>query len=172
MMSKKQKKIKTSIDFQFGIDGIIPSTQQAYHKNKVNLEIKAEEKEKIIAFKKRISDVLNEQSKQLEQFPTNNELFVFILQYFISEQKYKERDLDNMAKTILDLLEVKFYQDDKQVKTLLISKKIDKTNIPQNFAYIAIKELKNNQDINVLKVSGIDRSIVLYQELKSRKAIL
>ena len=74
-----------------------------------------------------------------------------------------------MAKTILDLLEGKFYRDDKQVKTLLISKKVDRKNIPQDFIYIAIKELKNNQDIDVLRVSGIDRSVVLYQEIKNRK---
>ena len=168
-MSKKQKKIKTTIDFQFGIYGIIPSKQRAYHKEKVSLEIRSKEKEKIVAFNKRLIDNLNEQLKRLEQFPTDNELFVFILQYFVSEQKYRERDLDNMAKTILDLLEGKFYRDDKQVKTLLISKKVDRKNIPQDFIYIAIKELKNNQDIDVLRVSGIDRSVVLYQEIKNRK---
>lgn len=164
-MSKKDKKPKISIDFQFGIDDIIPATQESFGKDgKVDFTRRAEEKESIIVFNKKVSDVLVKQSRQLQQFPTNNEIFVFILQYFIAEKEYSSRDVDNMAKTILDLLKKRFYSNDGQVKALLVNKRIDKRNIPQNFAYIAIKELKKGQEMHFLKKS-IDRSVSFYKEL-------
>lgn len=164
-MSKKDKKSKISIDFQFGIDGIIPATQESFKRDgTVDFTRRAEEKASIVVFNKKVSDVLVKQSWQLQQFPTNNEVFVFILQYFIAEKEYSGRDIDNMAKTILDLLKKRFYSNDGQVKTLLINKRIDKINIPRNFAYIAIKELKKGQEMNFLKKS-IDRSVNFYREL-------
>ena len=72
-----------------------------------------------------------------------------------------------MAKTILDVLKERFYRDDGQVKTLLIGKKIE-GRVSRNFAYIAIKELKGGRDVDALKISGLERSITLYQELRSK----
>lgn len=72
-----------------------------------------------------------------------------------------------MAKTILDVLKERFYEDDGQVKTLLIGKKMEK-RISQNFAYVAIKELKDMRDVDALKISGLERSVTLFQELKSQ----
>ncbi len=75
-----------------------------------------------------------------------------------------------MAKTILDLLRNRFYRDDSQVKTLLVGKKIEK-RVPQDFAYIAIKKLSATQDVDALKISGIERSVTMFQELKSKKIL-
>jgi len=163
-MSKRKQKLKTNIDFQFGVFRIIPSTQQAYHKDAVDLSVRVKERKQTSGFDDEVSDILSRKQKDLGRFPTNNELFVFILQFFVSEQEYRKRDIDNMAKTILDSLKGKFYHDDKQVKTLLISKKIDKRRVPQDFAYIAIKELKTGEDLEILKVAGIHRAITFYQE--------
>lgn len=164
-MSKKNKKPKISIDFQFGIDNIIPSTQESFRKDgRVDFTRRAEEKKSIVVFNKKVSDVLTEQSEQLQQFPTDNEIFVFILQYFVADKEYNSRDVDNMAKTILDLLKKRFYNSDSQVKTLLVSKRIDKRNVPQNFAYIAVKELKKGEEMYFFKKS-IERSLNFYREL-------
>ena len=48
------------------------------------------------------------------------------MQYFAIEKEYVRRDVDNMAKTILDVLKSRFYRDDSQVKTLLVGKKLEK----------------------------------------------
>jgi len=73
-------------------------------------------------------------------------------------------------KTILDLLRNRFYYDDSQVKTLLAGKKIE-ARVPQNFAYIAVKKLSATQDVDALKISGLERSITMFQELKSKKVL-
>ncbi|MBI2595614.1 hypothetical protein HYW46_02665 [Candidatus Daviesbacteria bacterium] len=72
-----------------------------------------------------------------------------------------------MAKTILDVLKGEIYSDDGLVKTLLIGKKIE-SRIKQNFAYVAIKELRDGRDVDALKISGLERSVTLFQELKSQ----
>lgn len=72
-----------------------------------------------------------------------------------------------MAKTILDLLRGRFYRDDSQVKALLVGKKIEQ-RVSQNFAYVAIKKPGTRQDADALKISGIERSVTMFQELKSK----
>ena len=163
-MSKKQK--ISAIDFDFGVEAIIPSTQEAYQQD-FQQEIRKTEKEQLGTFKATLGEKLDVQLAGNDQFPSDREVFIFIMQYFASEKEYTRRDIDNMAKTTLDVLKGRFYQDDSQVKTLLIGKKIEQ-RIPQNFAYVAIKELKTEKDIDALKISGIERSVILFQELKSK----
>ncbi|MBI4215387.1 MAG: RusA family crossover junction endodeoxyribonuclease [Parcubacteria group bacterium] len=163
-MSKKSK--ISAIDFHFGIGEITPSTQEAY-RGEFEGAVRKVEKEQLTQFKKTLGQVLDEQLKDNEQFPSDREIFIFIIQYFVSEKEYKRRDIDNMAKTILDTLKNRFYRDDSQVKTLLVGKKIEQ-RIPQNFAYVAIQQLAQGRDADVLKISGIERSITLFQELKSK----
>ena len=73
-----------------------------------------------------------------------------------------------MAKTILDLLKGNVYYDDANVKILLISKEINR-QVTQNFAYIAIKRLSGDHNVNVLKIAGIERAIMIYNRIKSIK---
>lgn len=163
-MSKKSK--ISAIDFHFGISEIIPSTQEAY-REEFEGKVRKVEKEQLTQFKKTLAQVLDERLKDNEQFPSDREFFVFIIQYFASGKEYTRRDIDNMAKTILDVLKGRFYRDDSQVKTLLIGKKIE-PRIQQNFAYIAIQQLAAGRDADALKISGIERSVILFQELKSK----
>lgn len=97
--------------------------------------------------------------------------FVFIMQYFVGEAEYRGRDIDNMAKTILDVLKGRFYMDDGQVNTLLVGKKMDPKRVPHNFAYVAVRETKGNDDIMALRIAGLERCVSLYQELKSKGII-
>lgn len=166
-MSKKKSK-PSQIDFDTGIGAIIPATQEAYINETFDTQVRKTEKESLIAFKRVLGDRLDSELAQSETFPTDGEVFVFIMQYFGSEKEYQRRDVDNMAKTILDLLRNRFYRDDSQVKTLLVGKKIE-ARVPQNFAYIAVKKLSVTQDVDALKISGLERSVTMFQELKSKK---
>lgn len=167
-MSKKQP--LTPIDFDFGVGKIIPSTQEAHHGDRFDGQVRKTEKEGLSIFKSTLSSTLDSQLTNNEQFPTDGEVFVFIIQYFAVEKEYGRRDVDNMAKTILDVLKGRFYSDDSQVKTLLIGKKLEK-RVPQDFAYVAVKRLGSSQDVDALKISGLERSVTMFQELKSKKIL-
>ncbi len=164
-MSKKLK--ITAIDFDFGIGDIIPATQEAYSGGEFAGAIRKTEKDSLSVFKSTVIADLSARLTQNENFPSDGEVFIFIIQYFVAESEYRRRDIDNMAKTILDISKGKFYHDDSQVKTLLVGKKMEK-RVPQNFAYIAIKKLSVTQDIDALKISGLERSVTMFQELKSK----
>lgn len=167
-MSKKQ--VFTSIDFDFGIGEIIPATQEAHHSDKFDRQVRKTEKEELVIFKATLGSRLDSELAQNKQFPSDGEVFIFIIQYFVSDKEYSRRDVDNMAKTILDVLKNRFYRDDSQVKTLLVGKKIEK-RVPQNFAYVAVKRLSTSQDVDALKISGLERSVTMFQELKSKKIL-
>ena len=163
-MPKKSK--ISQIDFHFGVGEIIPSTQEAYHEG-FEGTVRKTEKEQLLRFKEALGFKLDTELKADERFPSDREIFVFIIQYFASEKEYTRRDIDNMAKTILDVLKGRFYRDDSQVKTLLVGKKMER-RIPQNFAYVAIQKLSSDRDADALKISGIERAVTLFQELKSK----
>lgn len=167
-MSRKDK--ITSVDFDFGAGDIIPSTQEAYHQGEFEALVRKAEKNSLVKFKDAIGFKLDAELKADARFPSDGEIFVFILQYFSVESEYARRDIDNMAKTILDVLKGRFYRDDSQVKTLLVGKKIEK-RVPQNFAYVAIKKLSATQDVDALKISGLERSVTMFQELKGRRVL-
>ena len=167
-MSKKQA--LTSIDFDFGVGEIIPATQEAHQSDGFDGQIRKTEKEGLTQFKKILSSELDSKLQDNECFPSDGEVFIFIIQYFASGKEYNRRDVDNMAKTILDVLKNRFYRDDSQVKTLLVGKKLEK-RVPQNFAYVAIKKLSISQDVDALKISGLERSVSMFQELKSKKVL-
>ena len=167
-MSKKQP--LTSIDFDFGVGEIIPATQEAYRSDELDGQVRKTEKEGLTVFKNTVGSVIDSKLESNEQFPSDGEVFVFIVQYFAAENEYRRRDVDNMAKTILDILKSRFYRDDSQVKTLLVGKKLEK-RVPQNFAYVAIKRLGASQDVDALKISGLERSVTMFQELKNKKVL-
>lgn len=167
-MSKKQK--LDQIDFHTGIGEIIPSTQEAFYKNNFSESVRRAEKANLIQFKQTLGFKIDKELKESKQFPSDNEIFIFIIQYFANEKEYRRRDIDNMAKTILDVLKSRFYRDDSQVKTLLVGKKMEE-RVPENFAYIAIKEMKGDRDVDAIKIAGIERAVTIYQELKSKNLI-
>lgn len=169
-MSKKKKIYQTVVDFDIGIGEIVPSTQEAFSGGEFSQATRKLEGTAIKIFKENFLQKVEKSLKNSTQFPTSSEIFIFVMQYFLSEKEYKSRDIDNMAKTILDLLKDKFYSDDGQVKTLLVGKKMEK-RVPKNFAYIAIKEPKDGRDVDALKISGLERSVTLFQELKGKKIL-
>lgn len=167
-MSKKQP--LTPIDFDFGVGQIVPATQEAHHSDGFDGQVRKTEKEALTVFKSTLGSELDSKLASNEHFPTDGEVFVFVVQYFAAEKEYGRRDVDNMAKTILDVLKNRFYRDDSQVKTLLVGKKLEK-RVPQDFAYVAVKRLGSSQDVDALKISGLERSVTMFQELKSKKIL-
>ena len=161
-----KKRNTTLVDFDFGIGTIIPSTQEAF-KREFKENIRKSESASLAVFKEKLIGELEIRLKNNTQFPTHSEVFVFIMQCFVSQKEYQGRDIDNMAKTVLDVIKDRFYIDDSQVKTLLIGKKKD-NRVPENFAYVALKELRGDRDVDALKISGLERAVTLFQELKSQ----
>ena len=126
------------------------------------------EKDELVRFRENFNIALDEDLVAKTQFPSRREVFVFVIQYFAAENEYARRDIDNMAKTILDILKGRFYYDDSQVKTLLVGKKRTDHRVDQNFAYIAIKELNDDRDVDALKISGVERAVTAFQESQAK----
>lgn len=157
--------------YQFLIDGIIPATQEAFKKTSVNRYIRREESASVKKFKEVVSThLLN--NRPPVSFPTSNSVFVAIIQFFTSTKKdYKTRDVDNMAKTVLDILEQnKFYKNDSQVRTLLVSKRVDLKNVPQNLGFIYVKVLEDGEDIQVIE-DLLKEALKLYEDLKAGNVV-
>jgi Holliday junction resolvase RusA-like endonuclease len=162
------QKLKLShIDFDIGIVGVTPSTQEAFHEG-YDGTIRKAEKDELVRFRENFNIALDEELVAKTQFPSRREVFVFVIQYFAAENEYVRRDIDNMAKTILDILKGRFYYDDSQVKTLLVGKKRTDHRVDQNFAYVAIKELNDDKDIDALKISGVERAVTAFQESQAK----
>ncbi|MBI4235143.1 RusA family crossover junction endodeoxyribonuclease [Candidatus Peregrinibacteria bacterium] len=107
-MGKKDKKRKiVKFDFEIGILDIIPSTRLT----------RKDETESIKIFKNTLLGELKTFLNQNGDFPTQDPVFVYIQQYFNSKKEYDRRDIDNLSKTILDILKLHIFEDDSQVQT-------------------------------------------------------
>lgn len=158
--------------YQFIVNGVIPATQEAFKKTGVNTYVRRQESESVKNFKKVVSQQLTIDTPP-QSFPTSKSVFVVIIQFFTStKNSYKKRDVDNMAKTVLDILEQnRFYMNDSQVRTLLVSKRVDLTNVPQDLGYVYIKELNDGEDVNAIR-PFLNEAMKLYTELKTGKVIV
>jgi len=138
-------------DYSFGLTKtIIPSKQDE------------REGEYVGAFKKLVEGRIVPEILTLPQFPSKKEVVLSVMQFFLTEKEYTSRDIDNMSKTILDCLKGKFYLDDSQVRTLLISKKIS-PKVKSNFVFVGVRELKGETDTGIVQDHLLEQAITLYQ---------
>ncbi len=137
-------------DYRFGLTEIIPSKQDD------------REGEKVSAFKTLVDKTITREIINLPTFPSKKEVVVFILQFFLLKKDYDTRDVDNMAKTVLDSLKGKLYIDDCQVRTLVASKKMYK-RVNSNFVFVAVKELQGDTDVDFAKDKLLEQAVTLYQ---------
>src|SRR3989338_4726368 len=86
---------------------------KAHHDDGFDARIRKTEKEGLAIFKKTLGLDIDLKLASNEYFPSDGEVFIFIVQYFGAEKEYGRRDVDNMAKTILDVLKNRFYHDDR-----------------------------------------------------------
>ena len=73
-------------------------------------------------FENQLKGKMKSELEHLPSFPTKEEVFVSISHGLHAAHEYRDFDLDNRAKTILDALKDAVYEDDKQVKVLLTDK--------------------------------------------------
>jgi len=154
-------------EYSLIIPGIIPATQESFKGgSKIDPEARKEEKECVTIFKKAVSGYVA-RDKPSDLFPSKGNLYVAIIQFFISDKKdYKRRDVDNMAKTVLDALnQGGLYKDDSQVRTLLVSKIVNLKIISQNLGFIYIKILEDGEDM-VFTKDIINQAIEMYNDMK------
>ncbi len=166
----KNKQMEKSYELIFS--GIIPATQEAFKKRGVVQSVRVTESNGLKTFKETIAKVIAQEDLP-SCFPTRQQVFVAIIQFYTSKKKdYNTRDVDNMAKTMLDILEKnKFYERDSQVRTLLVSKRVDLKIVPQNLGYIYIKVLEDSEDIEI--VDGmLKRALSLYSSIKENKVAI
>lgn len=166
-MPKKKRAGKTSIDYQIGFGGIIPATQEAFCNDGHSFTKRKEETPAVKKFKNTLTNLIKSELNNNTSYPTAKEVFIFIVQYFAVKNEYGSRDIDNMAKTVLDTFKGTIYKDDHQVKTLLVTKMMDH-RVPQNFTYISVKLLGSTQEVEATKISGLERSVTLFNEQKTK----
>lgn len=172
-MSKTKSKAKPiSYDIEIGIDEIIPSTQEAYKYDKSSEKVKMkEESEAVHKFINKYKPHIDSEVKKLshEKFPTKEEVFVLVIQFFNVLSQYNRRDIDNIAKTLLDILKGKIYYEDSQVK-ILVAVKLIEQRVPDNYAFVGVRTLDDWSETNFLKSVGIEAARNHYFEvMKSRK---
>lgn len=112
------------------------------------------------AFYKVVHQALQDVNK-LGVFPTKQPVLLVILQFFAEQKEYEKRDIDNMCKTMLAALKNILYEDDSQVKTIVVSKQLDK-RIPANFVYVGTKIVSTSDDTGMVNASKRD-ALLLYK---------
>src|SRR3989338_5988397 len=118
---------------------LVPAKAVTYKKaedGKVTETIKPKTHE----FENGLKEKMKHALKGVSLFPTKEHVFVSITHGLHSSNEYKNLDLDNRAKTILDALKGVVYDDDKQVRVLLTDK-IFLENTPESYCRFSVKIL-------------------------------
>ncbi len=69
---------------------------------------------------------------------------------------------------MLDTLKGKLFNDDVQVKTLIVSKHVER-RIPENFIFVGIKITTTDQDTGMIQANKAE-AIALYKQSKPTEA--
>jgi Holliday junction resolvase RusA-like endonuclease len=158
-----------NIEFLFGFMGgaAIPTKQDKYKPIQM-IRVEDDGKETVLDdfyIKKPDKDAVIEFHKSIQEQATKvfeNNLIIkrpdeveVILSISITESRYKEVDVDNLAKTVLDGLKGIAFDDDSQVSSLICSKHIHPMRV--NGIFIGINRLTQ-------KNKGLGGSIMLFSE--------
>ena len=149
------------VDYLFGYLGgkPIPSHQDKYKPIELigvtedgeeeildNVYIKNPAKNAVSEFQEKIRQDAEKIFGENGRIDTPTEIEV-ILSISVTERRFKEVDVDNLAKTVLDGLKGAAFEDDSQVASLIVSKHVHPMKI--NGIFIGITELNaNNQGFN------------------------
>ncbi len=72
-----------TFDYQFGLTEIVPSKQDE------------REREKVSIFRSLVEKTITPEIKASSIFPSKKEIVVFVMQFFLSNKEYVNRDVDN-----------------------------------------------------------------------------
>ena len=145
------------IDFLFGLYGgkPIPTKQDKFAPIEVtqinkegveeklnNFYVKKPDIDSVIEFNKSIQDVAGKifNSENIIRKPNEVEVIITIS---VTEKRFKEVDVDNLSKCVLDSLNKIAYEDDSQVSSLICNKHIHEMKL--NAIFIGITKLTKNR---------------------------
>ena len=159
------------IDFLFGLYGgkPIPTKQDKFapievtqiNENGVeeklnNFYVKKPDIDSVIEFNKSIQDVANKIFNEGNIIRKPNQIEV-IISISVTEKRFKEVDVDNLSKCVLDSLNKIAYEDDSQISSLICNKHIHEMKL--NAIFIGITKLTE-------KRKGIQGNIKLFGTTK------
>lgn len=164
-MPKQDRIEEIQPDFKtFYSDVVPPKDNSSYIDKQTGQRKESEQSDRYKTFIKIFRSLLKEKLQKNVKFPTKNQVFVFLVQFFHTQKSYYSYDLDNMAKTVLDVLKIHCYKDDGQVKLLLVYKKQCDERVKENHAYISIKILNDDRDLKIVKEAGLEKAVTSYQD--------
>jgi len=168
-------KSKGFFDFDIGLPLLVISRKDAFKDIKGEIDkvkIKKEGiKEKV--FKEILQDKIREMIKKQgleDQFPTQRPVCLLILQFFIVEKEYAQKDVDNIARSVLNAFEGVIYENDGQVKTLISEKKVNDKLVNENFLYVGVKFQKKESFSRFTKDVATGQAYRLFQKVKMQKS--
>lgn len=145
------------IDFLFGLYGgkPIPTKQDKFAPIEVtqinengeeeklnNFYVKKPDIDSVIEFNKNIQDVARKIFNKENIIKKPNEVEV-IISISVTEKRFKEVDVDNLSKCVLDSLNQIAFDDDSQVSSLICNKHIHSMKL--NAIFIGITKLSENR---------------------------
>ena len=149
------KALEPEIVYMAG-NALVPAKAVCYKKDsdgKVEETIKPRTHE----FENGLKKKMREELSGVSLFPTKEYVFLSITYGLHSSREYKNLDLDNRAKTILDALKGAVYEDDRQVKVLLTDK-LFLENTPESYFRFSVKILdKKTEKLLYKHLSRIGR---------------
>lgn len=146
----KQDKYKSIGEYKIvreGVDG-----QEEVHE----VFIKAENKKSIQTFEEMLREELK--NNKTPNLPFKKEEIVeVIIAITMTQRRFKEVDVDNLAKSVLDIMKGEVFVDDSQVANLLIKKTVHPKQ-PWNSIMIGVRKIKENKSwFDHIKLAYFDK---------------
>lgn len=126
-------------------DALVPSKALKYKTDPVTKKIIEKSSPRSRDFENSLRDFLQDRLKDENIFPTKKEVFIIITHDLHGNKCYREFDLDNRAKLILDALKGPVYKDDSQVKVLWTYKHYIRKSQESYYSFI-VKFLDKSQE--------------------------
>lgn len=149
-MAKKEHK-KETFAFSTGYLGRIPSSQNG------------SEKVSYARFKNEFNIKAQEDIEKKKFIPRDKYVYIFVAQLLKSEREFHGCDIDNMVKSVVDILIGKCYEDDGKVTSLWISKDYQ-AEYKDDFYFIGIRYLGEDRDPGNLNREGLHEAKQLYKK--------
>ena len=143
------EKLKPEVIYLHG-DSIVPAKDLSWKRDSRTGKIIEKVRPNTHKFENILKQDIKNELKDVDQFPTDKEIFIILSYGLHSSHEYKKHDLDNRAKTILDALKGPVYSDDSQVKILFTYKEL-LDNSQESYYRFSIKILNKTISNKIIK---------------------